>query len=210
MNIYLYICSIINKTNNVMSTTPAQQGQDEMVKTMKLMMDALATHTGYLHMISEQLKNLQTIFAPLQETLESISDNTASLKPPSSPIIMEKTGNDKSKSLKIDKNFLPDPSEDDSEYEDVDDYEHSSSKKSSSIQSSSASNIVFVQSSSKKGDAYGVNIAYGTCTCPDYQYRHSDTKTCCKHLMKVVDDPFFYGLSETQLSHLKNMCKCTY
>lgn len=177
-----------------MSTTSTQQNQEEMVKTMKLMMDALATHTGYLHMISEELKTLQTIFAPLQEILESISHNTASLKPSPSPIVMEKTGNDK--------NFLPDPPEDDS------DYEHSSSKKSSSIHSPSQ-NIVYVQSTSSGGKTYAVNIAYGTCTCPDYQYRHTDSNTCCKHLMKVVDDPFFYGLNEKQLTHLKTMCHCS-
>lgn len=202
LNFYLNICAIADITNKIMSTTSTQQNQEEMVKTMKLMMDALATHTGYLHMISEQLKTLQTIFAPLQETLESISHNTASLKPPSSPIVMEKIGNDKS--------FLPDPPEDDSEYEVEEDYEHyeqESSKKSSSIQPTS-SNIIYVQSSSKGGKTYTVNTAYGTCTCPDYQYRHAESHTFCKHLMKVINDPFFYGLNVVQFTHLKNMCKC--
>lgn len=193
-----------------MSTTSTQQSQDEMVKTMKLMMDALATHTGYLHMISEQLKSLQTIFEPLHGTLESISHNTASLNPPSSPIVMEKV--EKVKGKVVDTPFPEslDSSDDEEEdnYSDFDNEDDLPSKESYDVQPTSQ-NIVYVASYSKGGKAYTVNVAYGTCTCPDYQYRHAETHTCCKHLMKVIDDPFFYGITKKQLTHLQNMCKCT-
>lgn len=133
-----------------MSTT--QNKQDEMINNMKLMMDSLSEHTKYLYIISEELKTLQTIFAPLQKTLESISDKIDLGKPSSLP--------------------------------------------------ETSSKIVKVTSSSEYDKEYTIDIDSGTCDCPDYQYRHADSKTFCKHLMKVIDNPTFYGLNKTQLTHL--------
>lgn len=183
-----------------MSKSSTQQNQEYMVKTMKLMMDALAAHTGYLHMISEQLKSLQTVIEPLQDTLESISHNTASLKPPSSPIMIDKIDKIENIDMK-EKILIPKQlEEEDKESEDKDEINENSFQ--------SNKHIVYVLSSSKSGKTYSVNIAYGTCDCPDYQYRHKETHTCCKHLIKIMADPFIYGVSQKQIDHLRMICKC--
>lgn len=185
-----------------MSTTPTQQSQDEMVKTMKLMMDVMSTHSEYLHMITDQLKRLQIVFQPLELVLQSlltIEENTSSLKPPTSPIVMEKTSGEKDSVYGNEKNFLPELPTD--EYDTND-------ENTTTIGQLTSPNIVQVLSSKGGLKTYSVNIAYGTCTCPDYQYRHADTHTCCKHLMKVMDNQFLYGINDKKVAHLQKMCKC--
>ena len=60
--------------------------------------------------------------------------------------------------------------------------------------------IVKVQSSSKTGIGtgstgtfYDVDYQYGTCSCPDFQYRKPH---CCKHISEVINNHTKYGLTQ--------------
>lgn len=244
-----------------------KENQEEMIKTMKLMMDALVTHTGYLHMINDQLKSLNTIFKPLQETLENISHNTTFLKPPSSPIIVDQGHHVDNVNTNDENMFSTSDEEDGSTSEEEDgstsdeedgstsdegdvkfgcetydcftsdeeDEEYDEGDPSPSICSEEANaeevgvndlfldslpsapsapsapspqgkNVIYVNSESDCGKIYKVNIAYGTCECPDYQYRHKDIPGYCKHLGKIMSEDNLYNLSEKQFTHLRTIC----
>ena len=54
---------------------------------------------------------------------------------------------------------------------------------------------------------YKINIAYGTCTCLDYEYRHKGNGTYCKHIANVLKVPNHYAITDKQLNHFKQMIK---
>lgn len=57
------------------------------------------------------------------------------------------------------------------------------------------------------GKEYQINIAYGTCNCPDYEYRHKGNGTYCKHIANVLEMPHHYSLTSKKLTHFFKMIK---
>lgn len=169
----------------------------EINNTMKLMLDALATQSGYMQMINKQLINIQKQNSVLITSLKKL--------PPISPITMYHVPlNDK------DNDLTNDEYETDSclvSDDDFSDQEEDECFKEKGKKKNTNTVITIPSQTNSCGKEYQINIAYGTCNCPDYEYRHKGNGTYCKHIANVLKVPNHYAITYKQLNHLCKMIK---